>query len=344
MACSKDAATSKMTVEEGMYKMCEKLDYTLQYLHTLAEKIANMELRQSQTAGQDNDSVRALDSWCKAESSCVAAQALKSVNAMLKVNKQLNLATYFESFVQKDERRCEYQLWKFYELMFCKNTFVASDSQHAQGSAFMKMPSVIRKLNPEITDEEVDKLIPEPLKLLYQLLMPINRANKVMTIQKMIEVKVVPQDYKSKYPQLTEDQAKAIWDKIKALQPECKMVEEIPLHEMHLKGNWQQQLIARVIEYNIHKKKVSDAEAVASWEVESEGETMTDEQKKLAKEKHSKALEKFWTAKDASGLLVITKSRELKKKWDKQAKEAENEKAKKAKVENEKAESEKSDE
>ena len=206
------------------------------------------------------------------------------------------------------------------------------------------MPSVIRKLNPDITDEDVDKMIPEALKLLYKLVMPINRANKVMTYQKMVELKTVPQDYKSKYPQLTEDDAKAIWDKIKALQPECKIVEEIPLRDMHLKGNWQQQLIARIVEYNVHKKKVSDAEADASWEVESESETMTDEQKKLAKEKHAKALDKFWAKEDATGLLAITKSRELKKKWAKEAKEAENEKAKKAKVENEKAESEKSDE
>ena len=244
-----------------------------------------------------------------------------------------NYATYYENFVQKDERRCEYELWKFYELIFNNNEFVATDSQHATGECFALMPSVLKMLDPEITEDKLDKIIPEALKLLYKLLLPVNRQGSPMKNEMMIKGNTVPKHYKSKFEALTEDEAKGIWAKIKVLHPECKKIEkieEIPLNELHANESWQQQLIRRVFEYNRFKKRVCNAEATTSWSVDEDEGQATPEQMKQAHEKHSNKLIKFWTDVDPRGVLQIERAKELKKEW---AKEAENNKAKKAKLE-----------
>jgi hypothetical protein len=333
MACSKESSTSKgMSSEEVLVKMFEKMfekmDYQLAYIDTMCEKLSIIELRQSRTAGETNDSIRAFQQWACAESSCIGSEAVKTVKQMQGMNKN-QLATYYEAFVQKDERRCEYELWKFYELVFRKNDFIASDSQHSTGECFQYMPSAIRKLNPDITEEELNKMIPEGLKLLYELMLPLNRAGAPMTTKMMIELQTVPKNYKPKRDQLTEDQAKHIWERVKAMCPECGKIEEIPVNDLHAKESWHQQLLRRVLEHNRFKKKVHVAEATAAWSVEDEAEA-TPEQIKAANDKHTKALDKYWSRSEPHGVLVIERAKELKKKW---AKEPENDKAKKTKLE-----------
>ena len=325
MADSSESKASQATSEELLAKLVEKFDFQLQYLDTACEKLSNIELRQSRTAGEVNDSIRAVQQWANAESSCITSQAIKTVVEM-QASTKTKQATYYEAFVQKDERRCEYELWKFYQIMVCKNDYVASDSQHSTGECFKLQPSVIRKLNLSIAESELDEMIPETLKMLHKLTMPLNRAYEPMTIQKMIELHIVPKNYKAP-EQLTEVEAKKLWASVKAAHPECEIIDAIPINELGKQETWHQQLMRRVVEHNRFKKKVHLAEGTCSWETE---EQLSAEEVKQAKQKHQKALKSFWSKHEPGAVLAIERAEKVKKK---RAKEAAVEKAKRAKIE-----------
>ena len=150
-----------------------------------------------------------------------------------------------------------------------------------------------------------------------------------MTTEKMIELQIVPKNYKSKLDELKEDDVKKIWASVKELAPECALIEDIPLSELASNESWHQKLIRRVVEYNRFKKRVHLSEGTAAWVAEDEWQA-TPEEIKAAKEKHKKALNKFWDSAEPSGVLVIERAEKMKKKW---AQDAEGEKSKKAKFE-----------
>ncbi len=55
-------------------------------------------------------------------------------------------ATYWQAFLNKDLRRCEFELYKFFE-GFCKNNLPAVlETQHSTGEPILKLPSTRAKL------------------------------------------------------------------------------------------------------------------------------------------------------------------------------------------------------
>ena len=81
-------------------------------IECVAEKASNIELRKSHTSGGANDAVRAVQQWSTGESSCLPRAAIKKVIGEIK---QYHRATYYENFVRKGVRRCEFQIFIFFE-------------------------------------------------------------------------------------------------------------------------------------------------------------------------------------------------------------------------------------
>jgi len=305
-------------VAELLTKTIKKLDCQSECLNAILNKIAIIELRQSRGGGEPNDSIRALNQWATAESSCITEAIIKAVSK--------GPGTYYKAFVGKDKRRCEHELWKFFELAIKKNEYVASDSQHSTGECFRAMPSVLKQLHPEKTDEEINEMLEVPLKLLYKLVIPLNRQYAPMTIAKMVEHQVLPKSYESE-GSLSEEAAKQIWQDLCELHPECKIVDDIPINNLDNDESWHQKLIRKICLYNMHKKAVQDAKGTLSWTSEA-APVITAEKHEEAKKKHLDDLDRFWVERDAKGKIFIDRADKLKdQQW------AESEKAKKAKQE-----------
>jgi len=299
-------------------KMLENMDRQSVCLEAILTKIAILELRQSRGGGEPNDSIRAMNQWAIGASSCITEAMIKAVSQ--------GPRTYYEVFADKDKRRCEYEIWKFFELAIKKNEYVASDSQHSTGECFRAMPSVLKLLHPGKTDDAINEMLEAPLKLLYKLIIPLNRQYAPMTSAKMVEHQVVPKSYKTE-GSLSEDAAKEIWQNLCESYPECKIVDKIPINVLDNNESWHQQLIRKICLYNMHKKAVHIANGTLSWTSEA-APVITPEMHEDAKQKHLDALDRFWVKNDAAGKILIDRAAELKdKQW------AASEKAKKEKQE-----------
>jgi len=305
-------------VAELLTKMLEKMDSQYECLNAILNKIAILELRQSRGGGEPNDSIRAMNQWATAESSCITEAIIKAVSK--------GPRTYYEAFADKDKRRCEHELWKFFELAIKKNEYVASDSQHSTGECFHAMPSVLKQLHPGKTDEEINEMLEAPLKVLYKLVIPLNRQHAPMTIAKMVEHQVLPKSYETE-GSLSEEAAKEIWQNLCELHPECKIVDDIPINSLDNDESWHQKLIRKISLYNKHKKAAHVAKNTLSWTSEA-APVITAEKHKEAKKKHLEDLDRFWVEKDPHGKILIDRADKLKdEQWD------ESENAKKAKQE-----------
>jgi len=315
-----------IAVEAAPTKLSEKLDCQAECLNAILSKIANIELRQSKSSGEINDALRAFHQWACGQSSGIPMAAVEAVAKMV------GPSTYYKNFADKDDRRCEFEFWKFYELLIKKNEFVASDSQHSTGECLQSMPSCLKKLHPEKTNEEINDMIEKPLQLLFKLKLPLNRQHAPMTIEKMIENQILPATFKCD-AYLSEEAAKKAWDDLCELSPEFRIVEKIPIND-HEKGeSWHQQLIRKIVIFNQHKKSVHQAKGTLSWWApEPSKRVITEEEHKAAKKRHIEALDVFWTEQDPKGKLLIQRAETLKKEWS-ESEKAEN--AKRAKKEEE---------
>jgi len=311
-------AVTQALEAELLKKMLENMDRQSVCLEAILNKIAIIELRQSRGGGEPNDSIRAMNQWAIGESSCITEAMIKAVSQ--------GTMTYHEVFDDKDKRRCEYEMWKFYELAIKKNEYVASGSQHSTGECFRAVPSVLKLLHPGKSDDAINQMLDEPLKLLYKLILPLNRRYAPMTSAKMVEHKVVPKSYKTE-GSLSEDAAKEMWQNLCESHPECKIVDEIPINVLDNNESWHQQLIRKICLYNEHKKAVHIAKNALDWTSEA-APVITPEMHEDAKQKHFVALDRFWVKNDAAGKLLIDRAAEAKnQQW------AASEKAKKEKQE-----------
>ena len=82
------------------------------------EKASNMELRQSHSGGECNDSIRAMRQWAGGESATLPQRAVKTVAEMIKARGK---ATYYRVFALKDLRRGDLEMYKFLERAINKN-------------------------------------------------------------------------------------------------------------------------------------------------------------------------------------------------------------------------------
>jgi hypothetical protein len=118
-------------------QLFEELSQSRVLLEICAEKLSNMELRQSHSSGECNDAIRAAQQWASGESSSLPDQAIQTVASMVQTRGK---ATYYEAFVLKDIRRGEFEMYKFYERAILNSSYTLSKSQHSTGECLTKMP------------------------------------------------------------------------------------------------------------------------------------------------------------------------------------------------------------
>ena len=107
MVFSEDQRTA---VEAEPTKMCEKLNCLAELLKSILSKLSNVELRQSKSSGEINDALRAFHQWACGQSSGVPKAAVEAVAQIILEGP----STYYKNFADKDDRRCEFELWKFW--------------------------------------------------------------------------------------------------------------------------------------------------------------------------------------------------------------------------------------
>jgi len=321
MATTADSShTEVATIEQGdvvrqVFKIMQEFR---QYFEVYEQKLSCIELRQSHASGETNDAIRAVQQWAQAESSCLPRKSLEVICDLVE-SKQL--PTYYQAFVSKDIRRCEHELYKFYELFDKGNEYVADETQHSTGECFTMMPSVRSKIEQACKKDVELEQLPERLVLLYKLVKPMNRQYLPMGIKTMRELKIVPSYYDG-FKDISDEEAKAIWQQFSGDKPKAAAeVDEIPLNmAKYSKCTWHEQLLLKIHEFNEHRRKVSVAESTIAEDEHYEETEETDHDKnKKAAEEHAKKLDKFWSKTDAQGCFCIERAASIKSKWAKKA-------------------------
>jgi hypothetical protein len=297
---------------EQMMKSNKKLSELTEFAKYIGEKVANIEMRQSLTSGLENDAIRAVSQYAMAESSALPEGAFKKA---FDFNKTSEPNTYYKNFFEKDIRRCEYELLKFFEhVVEGKSYLFEADKQHSTGEGVHKLPSIRAKL---ISHGCNLGELPSILEQLYKVKLPMHRNRSVCTIGKLIERMVVPPTF-STTEVVTEVEAKEIWASLKAQNPKFSMIEWIPLRETLDEKTWHEQLIERILAYNQHVEAAKYGEYC-----ERRNDFYTKEQNedrknlaKKAKLQHESALENFWTRHDELGQGKIKLGREIQEKWE----------------------------
>ena len=76
-------ASEDKVQKEALELLQEEVDLARTSLHIVAEKISNMELRQSALSGLHNDAIRAMHQWAVAESASLSSMAISTVINMI---------------------------------------------------------------------------------------------------------------------------------------------------------------------------------------------------------------------------------------------------------------------
>ena len=316
-----EAATSelgvlKLILEEST-KTNKKLTELKEVVSYVFEKVSNIESRQSLTSGLENDAVRAVSQYATAESSALPEAAFKKAFDLSKTSEPTH--TYYKTFYEKDMRRCEYELLKFFEHMIeGKSYLFEADKQHSTGEAIHKLPAIRAKLMSSgcnLSD------IPSTLEKLYKLKLPMHRNMSVCTIKKLIERMVVPPTFETT-DVVTEEEAKEIWAGLVTEHDKLGMIEWIPLCETLEEKTWHEQLLEKIHAYNQHFEAVKHGEYCERCNDFYTKEQDVDRKSlaKKAKLQHETAAEAFWKRHDELGQKKIKLGREIQEKWEKDKK------------------------
>ena len=103
-------------LEQVMQKVLDKLTEHEGYFEVIAEKISNIELRQSNASGEINDAMRAAHQYANGENSSMPEKACKTICELIMMGEK---PTYWQAVLNRDIRKCEFELYKFFEV-FCK--------------------------------------------------------------------------------------------------------------------------------------------------------------------------------------------------------------------------------
>jgi hypothetical protein len=305
------ASASMAEKNANIEHLVEEMQQCKEFLKCITEKIANIELRQSHSSGECTDAIRAFQQWASAESASLPEAALKAVAKMIKTRGK---ATYADAFVLKDVRRGQFEMFKFYEKAIRKTDHVMGESQHSTGECFTKMPCTRDVLRGILGEDVKFEELPEVLVKLYKLVKPMDRRSVPTSIKKMIELKLVPEDYKG-HEDLDDKEAAALWSEITMEHGDLKFVETIPLSKMYDEGySWHEKLVAKIVEYNKHYKMVSEAAETIFEDIAYQNSPREDKTKKAQLE-HDKKMVNFWSEKEATGTLKIERAMQIKKKW-----------------------------
>ena len=134
---SSQLSLSKLPIaEEPTPKQYETFMETVQArLEFIADKLANVEERQSSTGNCENDAIRFSDHWCRGESASLASQSLETVANLIRAGHE---PTYIEQFLGKDLRRCEHMLWLLFEIIEGDRAWLASGEAYSTGTCLEK--------------------------------------------------------------------------------------------------------------------------------------------------------------------------------------------------------------
>ena len=311
-----DIAVLKSILDEHI-KTNKKLSEVKDAISYVFEKVSNIEIRQSLTSGLENDAVRAVSQYATAESCALPEAVLKKAFDLSKSSEPIH--TYYKTFFEKDMRRCEYELLKFYEHMIeGKSYLFKADKQHSTGEAIHKMPPIRAKLMSSgcnLSD------IPSTLEKLYKLKLPMHRNMSVCTIKKLIERMVVPPTFDTN-DVVTEKEAKEIWASLVTEHDKLAMIEWIPLCETLEEKTWHEQLLEKIHAYNQHFEAVKQGEYCERCN-DFYTKDQDKDRKNLAKKaklQHETAAEAFWKRHDELGQKKIKLGREIREKWEKDKK------------------------
>ena len=318
-----EAATSelgvlKLILEEST-KTNKKLTELKEVVSYVFEKVSNIESRQSLTSGLENDAVRAVSQYATAESSALPEAAFKKAFDLSKTSEPTH--TYYKTFYEKDMRRCEYELLKFFEhAIEGKSYLFEADKQHSTGEAIHKLPAIRAKLlssGCNLSD------IPSTLQKLYKLKLPMHRNMSVCTIKRLIERMVVQPTFKTT-DVVTEEEAKEIWASLVAEHDKLCMIDWIPLCETLDEKTWHERLLEKIHAYNQHFEAVKHGEYCERCDDFYTKEQDVDRKNlaKKAKLQHETAAEGFWNRHDELGQKKIKLAREIQDKWEKNKKTA----------------------
>jgi hypothetical protein len=99
-AADSSSTECKVAQQDVASKIIKALENFEVYFQILSDKISNIELRQSRASGETNDSIRAVQQWAQAESSCLPRKALQLVAELMSTENP----TYYQAFLNKDLR------------------------------------------------------------------------------------------------------------------------------------------------------------------------------------------------------------------------------------------------
>ena len=119
-------------------------------------------------------------------------KACKSVCELIMMGEK---PTYWQAFLNKDIRRCEYELYKLFEVCCNNNVQAVVETQYSIGEPIIMLPRT-RAQSVQCDEAIKSKLpdLPEDLQELYKLIMPMNRGCIPTTVAELKDLKVLPED------------------------------------------------------------------------------------------------------------------------------------------------------
>jgi hypothetical protein len=297
---------------ELLEKISAKLDEHGQSFNVMSTKLSNLESRDSMKSRLENDMTRALTQFAMADSSVVSDEAIECLVENMKKNREV---TYSHNFYEKDIRRCEFEFLIFYKSVFEGTSYFHRLDQNSQGVGLELLPSIRKAILEKDPNIELPT-IPEVLKLLYELALPLNRQKDPTTIEHLIENNQVPEFFNNNNREMKAEQARVKWTELEAKYPQLSVIEQLPMkaefeeHE-HPSVVW----CARVVAYNKHIRQVVKATATSNIdEVYKKIEANQEEQNK-ERDLLKKNLSRFWSEADPQGFALIEKATKIEKEW-----------------------------
>ncbi len=296
---------------ELLEKISAKLDEHGESFNVMSTKLSNLESRDSMKSRLENDMTRALTQFAMADSSVVSDEAIECLVENIKKKREV---TYSHNFYEKNIRRCEFEFLIFYKSFEGTSYFHRLD-QNSQGVGLELLPSIRKAILEKDPNTELPT-IPEVLKLLYELALPLNRQKDPTTIEHLIENNQVPEFFNNNNREMNAEQAKIKWAAVKAKCQLLSVIEQVPMKaEFKEHKHPSVQWCVRVVAYNKHTRQVVKATATSNDdEMYKKSEANQEEQKK-ERDLLKKNLSRFWSEADPQGFALIEKATKIEKEW-----------------------------
>jgi hypothetical protein len=303
---------SMQKTNELLEKISAKLDEHGQSFNVMSTKLSNLESRDSMKSGLENDMTRALTQYAMADSSVISDEATKCMVENMKKKREV---TYSHNFYEKDIRRCEFEFLIFYKRVFENTSYFHRLDQNSQGVGLELLPSIRKAIHEKDPSIELPR-IPEVLKLLYELALPMNRQKDPTTTEHLIKNKQVPEFFNNNNREMNAEQARVKWIEVKANYPLLSVIEQVPMKaEFEKHEHPSVQWCVRVVAYNNHIRQVVKATATSNDDEMYKKSEANQEEQKTERDLLKKKLARFWYEVDPEGVALIEKATKIKAEW-----------------------------